>query len=272
MRRVVCGLFFAFSTLVIPSYSYADTLYGITFSNSQLIRIDSNTAVSTLVGTVNETFGSELAAFGGALYSFDQSGNGTFRQIDPSNASTITSTVAGTFIPGEGGMSFRSDGKAFLSGSEGSSGHLWECDVTVSNGCTNVAALQISMDGLAFSSTNVLYGLSQSPVGTAQPSLFTINTGTGAETLIGATGVNGVNLAGLTFDSSGRLLAAIDSSLYSINLGTGAATLIGDTGFSGIAGLTELQGTTAVPEPGTVTLLLSSLAAVTAFRRKFVKH
>src|SRR5215470_7160901 len=113
MRSVVCGLFFAF-ILAIPNYSYADTLYGITFSN-QLIRIDPNTAVSTLVGTVNGTFGSELAASGGALYAFDQSGTGTFRQIDPSNASTITSTVAGTFVPGEGGMAFRSDGKALLS-------------------------------------------------------------------------------------------------------------------------------------------------------------
>src|ERR1700730_4612236 len=100
------------------------TLYGVTFFGHQLININQTTGTGALVGTISETLGSELASFSGNLYAFDQTGSGTFSLINPATAGTISTTVAGAFVIGEGGMSFRSDGLAFLSNSEGSSGHL----------------------------------------------------------------------------------------------------------------------------------------------------
>ena len=85
-------------------------------------------------------------------------------------------------------MSFRSDGLAFLSDSQGTSGQLLSCTVTVNNGCSVIAPLAVSLDGLAFNKSDVLYGLSQSPVGDPSPSLYTINQSTAAEMLIGLTG------------------------------------------------------------------------------------
>lgn len=72
--------------------------------------------------------------------------------------------------------------------------------------------------GMTFSSKGVLYGANST-------GLYTINTATGADTLIG---VNGVPLAGdIEFDSAGNLYeTGADGALYGINAATGAATRI----------------------------------------------
>ena len=126
MRRI--GYFAVMiSGLLVWYVPYAQaTLYGITFENHQLININQATGAGALVGKISETLGSELASFGGNLYAFDQAGSagsGTFSLISPTTAGTISTTIAGAFVVGEGGMSFRSDGLAFLSNSQGESGH-----------------------------------------------------------------------------------------------------------------------------------------------------
>jgi hypothetical protein len=252
-------------SLTYSPHAYAGTLYGLTFFTPQLIRIDQTTAVSAAVGPVTAGQGSELAAFADQLYAFDQNGD-IFRRINPANAGTLSSTTAGIDVFGEGGMSFQSPAQAFLSGSEGTSGRLFRCDVTVNNGCSEVGVLTIAMDALAFGPGGVLFGLSQAPTGSAQPTLYTINPVTAAIALVGPTGLTGVNLAGMAFDpDTGNLYAAIGSNLYTINMGSGAATLVGNTGFSNYAGLAFI---TAIPEPGTLGLAAAAALGLLLVKRK----
>jgi hypothetical protein len=84
--------------------------------------------------------------------------------------------------------------------------------------------------GFAFSPTGILYGHNR-----ATASLYTIDTTTGAATLVGATGIAAEDL---TFDAAGTsLYATAGGSLYSLNPLTGAAALVGSLGFS-LDGLT----------------------------------
>jgi hypothetical protein len=95
--------------------------------------------------------------------------------------------------------------------------------------------------GLAFDSDNdILYGVTFND-------LFTINTVTGAATLVGATGLDVSNL-GLAYDSN-RLLylnVADTNSLYRLNTTTGAATLVGD---NNPAAALHIDGLAYIPEP-----------------------
>ncbi len=89
---------------------------------------------------------------------------------------------------------------------------------------TEIAAEPSGLSGLAWGSNGSLYGLS------AAGNLVTIDPVTGAETLVGNTGLGADTntFAGLT---DGALYALDNSNnLYSINPTTGAATLVGATG------------------------------------------
>ncbi len=249
------------------SAGQAATLYGITLGNRNLIAIDTATGAGTLVGNIPFiSSGAELGATGGDLYAFDLFSNefntDRFARINPANADFISTATAGIDVVGEGGMAFRPDGRAFLSDSGVSSGTLFLCDVTINDGCSLVATLPVSMDGLALASNGTLYGLSQD---TSQ--LYTIDTSTGASTLVGSSGMpNTDDRGGLTFGPGDILYAAFDDSLWTFNTATGAATLIGAIGFNDVAGITYLD-TLPVPEPGTLILLTGALAGLLWKRR-----
>jgi hypothetical protein len=253
---------------ILSGPAFATPLLGVTFLNQQLISINETTGVGTLNGVFPGGSPSDLATFGGNLYIYDQTAN-AFDTINPVTAAIIASTPSGANIGGEGGFTFRADGTAFLTNSAGATGQLYSCNAFVTNGCVLVGGLGPSMDGIAFSLGGTLYGLSQSPTGTAQPSLYTIDTTTGATTLIGSTGLTGVNVGGLAVDpNTGVLYAGINGSLYTINTTTGAATLVGNTGFSLTSGI-AFEGSasiSAVPEPATLLLVGSGLASVGARR------
>lgn len=150
--------------------------------------------------------------------------------------------------------------------------------------------------GLAFDAGNVLYAvLDTGPGGSiGADSLYTINTATGATTLIGATGLT--SLQGLAFASSGKLygwdigigLVTLDTttgvasdvsaavgavadiqtldfgpggtlygardSLYTIDTATGVASLVGSGGYSDLRGIAVISET-SVPAPAGIGLL-----------------
>jgi hypothetical protein len=96
---------------------------------------------------------------------------------------------------------------------------------------TTVGPIGFAVTGMAFDpATGVLYGVT-APRGTGTRELITINTATGAGTVVGPLGVT---IDEISFASDGTLFAwsgrTSASSLFRINLNTGAATKVGDSG------------------------------------------
>jgi hypothetical protein len=183
-----------------------------------------------------------LAFRSGKLFTFDYQAD-RLRQLDPATALQIGTEIdLGQLIQGDGDLAFRSDGVGFLADTFGSGGRLFRFGlgapaVTIASGSPFP-----DLDGLAFAPSGTLYGFSQSTTGSAR--LYTINTTTGVATLIGDSGIPGnVQFAGLAFDATGSMFAAVSgsgsspSTLYRVDACTGAATLVGDIGFDGVCGL-----------------------------------
>ena len=102
------------------------------------------------------------------------------------------------------------------------SGQLATVDVTT--GATTVVGNPGLMYDIAFSPSGQLYG-----IGTDN-NLYSINSATGASTLIGGSGTGTDTVNALVFGRDGTLYAA-STALYKVDTGTGAETMVG-TGFS----------------------------------------
>jgi hypothetical protein len=96
---------------------------------------------------------------------------------------------------------------------------------TVDASLTAVGTGSISYDGIG-STTNGVFGYG------TDNNLYSINTTTGASTLLGATNVAFTGFFGFSAGGS-TLYELMGSDLYSLNTTTGAGTLIGSTGGSG---------------------------------------
>ena len=259
----------ALGVLVWASFLATDCradFYGITNSTNQLIKIDEATGVGTLVGTLsNGMIALDLAASGGNLYTFDQI-NDKVRQLDPTTGATLATVDIGILATGEGGFAMREDGTGFLSSTVGATGTLWRFDITVPNSfqITATNGFLPSMDGLAFDSAGVLFGLNQG-ASDGGNKLYTIDQTTGTTTLVGALGVGTSAIGGLAFAPDGTLYATLSelnptaAKLYTVNTSSGAATFVGNVGFNSVSGITFL---TPVPEPESWMLILCGSAIV----------
>lgn len=92
--------------------------------------------------------------------------------------------------------------------------------VDVATGATSViGSTSVALTDIAFSPTGDLYGISFT-------SLYTVNQGTGAATLIGSLGAVSGTANALVFGANGTLYMA-GNTLYTVNTSTGATTAIG---------------------------------------------
>lgn len=241
---------------VIAGLSHADFLYAITMDD-ELLALDPVTGAGSLIGMLDTAMGGfGLARRGEAIYTFDQYTN-RLQQLDPLTARTLATIDIGVAIVGEGGISFRSDGTGFLASSFYTAEELWSFDFSVPNS-KMIDTLDFGMDGLAFNSDDILYGLSQMSY-----DLYTINPVNAELTFVGSAGLTSRTiLGGLTFSSDGTLYAVLNDALYTLNPGTGAATLIGPIGYDNVSGITA-----TVPVPGAVLLCGFGAVLVDRLRR-----
>ncbi len=233
-------------------------LFGITFFQNQIIKIDPTTGAGTLVmniGQVEQGYG--LASFGGSLYTFSPT-TSTLDKLSTIDGRVLSSTalsVAG--LAGEGDLVIGTGGEGFLASAFDSSGApthpLFRFNIN-----TGVAVIlndtAVAIDGLALDNgtPQTLYALGQADAGTAPPSsvdakLYSVDQVTGTLTEIGAIGVpKNSPVAGLTFSPDGTLYGAIDDKLYTINTTTGAATIVDaatpDFSYSSVSGLAYATG------------------------------
>ena len=133
--------------------------------------------------------------------------------------------------------------------------------------------------GLAYDDKNeVLYATDMTG------GLYSVDTVTGAASLIGDLGLEGVNelsFIGLAYDELGEILFANivpalfnqdgrEGSLYIIDVTTGAATFIGFNGVNFIDGLAWVEELKDIPEPTAIALMGLGLAGIGFARKK--KH
>ena len=213
-----------------------DTLYGAS-DTSGLVRIDTATASSTIVGPMGSVTGLAFNSNNNALYgaTFFSS---ELISIDQSNAA-ITSRVH------LGGKSMRgltySEANQRLYGIDndetGSADRLFSINVMTGRatiiGSTGFADVQsLAMDP----NSNTIYGLNNST-----NELLIIDSSTGTATAVGNTGIVGLH-ASLAFNSSNNLLYAVDQisgNVVSIDPVTGSGSLVAGLTLSGfdISGL-----------------------------------
>lgn len=149
--------------------------------------------------------------------------------------------------------------------------------------CCAVVPFGFNMNGLGFASDGTLYA-NGFTLSDGASSLYTLNLGSGAATLVGVHGSSSVGgdlkFSGLAFGSQGTLFSLgqfdpASGALYTVNPATGAATSLtppgaygsGPVHFGVEGGLVFAPGA-PVPEPTTQGLLLAGLAALLIWRRR----
>jgi hypothetical protein len=252
--------FLSLATLCIAGAGLASaqgTLYGVaSFSNfgtQSLYTIDASTGAATLVGStgLRQIAGLDYDDATGRLMALTVGGD-QFSLSTTTGAATLA--VDSNFGVPEGSITF-AGGSAFTTLSDNL--HNWNGTAWQQVG-PSLLAPGTDISGLDFGGTQLL-GLALNGAGVDE--LVAFNLGTGAATVIGATGTNASTVAGLTSTTVGGLWYMTDgSTLYSINTATGSATSIGTHGVAGFSGLAF------IPSPSS--LLILGIAGLASTRRR----
>jgi len=121
-------------------------------------------------------------------------------------------------------------------------GRLYRLNLVTGDTLPIGGATSIFYSGLAFNPvTKKLYASTRAPL-SGRDNIYTINTLTGAATLVGAAGFSSRIIPGLTFNATGTLYGITGSGsqiieLITIDTATAVGTLIGSTGITGLHSL-----------------------------------
>lgn len=274
MRRLIrIGLVGALAMILGTAGQAHAGLIGLSSSTpGSLYSIDETTGAATLIVDLTGTQFTSLVGLevlDGVIYASDVYASSTaafsFGTIDPTTGAFTALNTQG------GSLNWHS-----LAANQGAD-LLYSVDLDSTNfdlvsitpdgtTITVIGAVNQYITSLAYDDANdILYG-------SDGDSLFTIDTATGASTLIGSTGLGG-DPDGLAYDPTTRTLylntGQTGASLYTVDITTGAATLVGANGVNDIDGLAFLPS--AVPEPNTVILAglgALSMAGYAGWRRR----
>jgi hypothetical protein len=230
-------------------------LYGITFFNNELIKVDAATGSGSLVASLSEPISPYGIAFRGSdLYTFDANAD-RIRGVN-----RTTGSLAGSFdigvgdLLGEGDLAFRADGMGFLSSALTPdfdiANDLFRFDLNTGTS-VRLGTTDVTIDAMAFWD-NTLYAIGQE----ANATLYTVDQETAALTAVGLLGLElSSPFSGLTFGADGSLFGAINDRLYSIDRLSGVAIQLDpdvlDIGYASVSGLAYAPATpSAVPDAG----------------------
>jgi hypothetical protein len=243
----------------------ADAIAYVDTAADQFGTIDLNTGVFTDIGTMGQQL-SGLGVSGGNLFG-GVSGTGNLYEVNPASGS-LTFVGAGTINYLDTGST---TGGLYALGGLGTAGSALSL---YSINATTGAASLIGATGLSLSTTVVdTAGLSTGS-GTlyltfgpsfSTATLYSVNTTTGAATSIGNTGADALGAevfeGGTLYGGANTNGVSLVDSVYTLNTTTGAGTFVANES----GGATQFYGlapASAVPEPGSLLLLLTGLAAI----------
>jgi PEP-CTERM motif len=240
-----------------PAARASIVIYGV--SGSTLYTVDpasaALTAVATLSGDAPGGISPGLEYYGGLLYgtSFGSPSYTSMVSIDP--VTGVTTLVAAQPSSNLKGLAVNPATGIFYS-IDATTGQLYAIDLGGGPSFTPIGlASPDSIDGMAFGD-GLLYGVNDS-------GLYEIDTTTGVRTVRAL--FSEKPDAGLAFDPESHLLYMTShSTLFTINPGTGDVAGIGSN--DGISGLAIVPA--AVPEPGTISVVLAGLGGVWLVRRR----
>jgi PEP-CTERM motif len=273
LRRRNWNALVAFSLLsAAPALVHADILYSLTYSSSPgaLYTINSATGAATplvsLTG-IDSAETDDISFLNGTLYASNifrtQALTASFGTINLSTGVFTQINTQGGSVDWRGMAANPGANLFYVVETDGTGEPLLA--VTPTGTITTIGLTNDVIDDLAYDANhNILYGINGTDL------LETINTSTGATTVIGSTGLVGnIAAVGLAYDSTTNTLYMNDGvghNLYTLNTATGAKTLVGSNGTSAVLdGMADIGPST--PEPGTLLLMALGMPALAMTRR-----
>jgi hypothetical protein len=275
LKRITCAaLLFLAAAMLVAALPAMAAAADVTISNVYVggqsgeygtMSIDLTTGVSTFtsIGTTTDSMAGLGLGSDGKLYGLAFPG-GNLIQFTNFTSSAATTNLGSTGFTAAAGAT-NSSGVMFGLDSQSPSNLFKTTPPSISGSLVGNTGLSGPSGMAAFSNTGVLFASNTETSG--NNNLYTLNTGTGAATLIGTMFSNGASITAGTFAtaSDGTVhLIGFESNggnnLYDINTTTGAVTLIGSYSFG--QGNTDqafaaafAPTTQRVPEPATLVLL-----------------